>query len=52
MSSVQVVHLVRAINGIEPFADLLDSHRRHPAGIEHQLVLADPHVRLGLGQRA
>jgi hypothetical protein len=39
MGSVQVVHLVRAGNGIEPFADFLDSYRCHPAGMEHELVL-------------
>jgi hypothetical protein len=34
-----VVHLVRASNGIDPFARFIDSYRRHPAGAPHELVL-------------
>ncbi len=34
-----VVHLVRAANGIEPFAAFLESYRAHPAGIPHDLAL-------------
>jgi hypothetical protein len=64
IGSAQVVHLVRDANGIEPFADFLDSYRRHPAGIEHELVLlfkgfrperdASPYLEraAGLGARA
>lgn len=43
MSSSQpelaVVHLVRASNGPPPFVALLDSYRRHPAGVPHDFVL-------------
>lgn len=38
-SEVAVVHLVRASNGLEPFARFLDSYRRHPAGAGHDLVV-------------
>jgi hypothetical protein len=34
------VHLVRAANGLEPFAGFLDSWRRHPPGADCDLVLA------------
>ncbi len=35
-----VVHLIRAANGIEPFASFLSSWRRCPPGAEFELVLA------------
>jgi hypothetical protein len=38
--SIAVVHLVLASYGIEPFRDFIDSYRRHPAGLDHRLVLA------------
>lgn len=34
-----VVHLVRRVNGIEPFRAFLDSYRAHPAGVPHELIL-------------
>jgi hypothetical protein len=34
-----VVHLVRAANGLDPFRAFLESYDRHPAGIQHELVL-------------
>jgi hypothetical protein len=34
-----VVHLVRAANGVAPLLAFLDSYRRHPAGVEHDLML-------------
>jgi hypothetical protein len=36
---IAVVHLARAANGFEPFARFLDSYQKHPAGIEHELVV-------------
>lgn len=39
MSNICVVHLVRAENGLSPFADFLRSYREHPAGIAHELLL-------------
>jgi hypothetical protein len=38
-AELAVVHLVRQANGIEPLRIFLDSYRRHPAGLEHELVL-------------
>jgi hypothetical protein len=35
-----LVHLVRAVNGIEPARAFAQTLRRHPPGIEHELVLA------------
>jgi hypothetical protein len=35
-----VVHLVRAANGLDSLRDFVTAMLRHPAGIEHQLVLA------------
>jgi hypothetical protein len=35
-----LVHLVRAANGPKPFSSFLDSYRAHPAGVEHDLILA------------
>jgi hypothetical protein len=34
-----VVHLVRAANGPTPLREFIDSYRRHPAGMEHELRL-------------
>jgi hypothetical protein len=34
-----VAHLVRESNGLAPFRSFLDSYRRHPAGVPHELVL-------------
>lgn len=34
-----VVHLVRAANGIAPLRTFLESYARHPAGVEHELLL-------------
>jgi hypothetical protein len=34
-----LVHLVREANGEAPLLQFLESYRRHPAGIEHELVL-------------
>jgi hypothetical protein len=39
MSRIGVVHLVRKCNGIEPFRNFLESYLRHPAGIDHDLLL-------------
>lgn len=36
---VCVVHLVRAANGTAPLRVFLDSYRRHPAGLDHELLL-------------
>jgi hypothetical protein len=35
-----VVHLVRAVNGVDSLRDFVAAMRAHPAGIEHELVLA------------
>lgn len=43
-----VVHLVRACNGVTPFQAFLDSYRRCPGGVEHDLVL----LFKGFGPRA
>jgi hypothetical protein len=40
MSEIGVVHLVHARNGIEALDRFLDSYRRHPAGIGHDLIVA------------
>ena len=34
-----VVHLVRRLNGLEPFEQFMTSYERHDAGSEHELVL-------------
>ena len=44
---VCVVHLVRAANGTEPLRVFLDSYRRHPAGLDHELLL----LCKGFGER-
>jgi hypothetical protein len=51
-----VVHLVRAANGLEPFAAFLESYNAHPAGVPHEFAIvfkgfrspsdADPFLRL------
>lgn len=38
MKNIGVVHLIRAVNGVEPLARFLASYRAHPAGIDHRLV--------------
>jgi hypothetical protein len=35
-----VVHLVRAVNGVDPLRAFAEAVRAHPPGIEHELVLA------------
>jgi hypothetical protein len=40
MHDLAVVHLVRRHNGSEPLRRFLDSYRTHPAGAQHELVLA------------
>jgi hypothetical protein len=35
-----LVHLVRKANGISAFSEFAGAYRSHPAGIEHELVLA------------
>jgi hypothetical protein len=39
MPEICVVHLVRAKNGLEPFKSFLDSYKRNPAGIDHELLI-------------
>jgi hypothetical protein len=36
---IAVVHLVRRQNGLAPLERFLDSYRRHPAGLPHELVV-------------
>jgi hypothetical protein len=36
---VCVLHLVRAANGPAPLEAFLDAYRRHPAGVQHRLLL-------------
>lgn len=38
--TLAVVHLVRRQNGSQPLRTFLDAYSRHPAGVEHTLVLA------------
>lgn len=38
-ADVCVVHLVRKKNGVETFRRFLESYLKHPAGIEHQLLI-------------
>ncbi|MCW3018793.1 MAG: hypothetical protein JWN10_1101 [Solirubrobacterales bacterium] len=35
-----IVHLVRAVNGLDSLRDFVTAMRAHPPGIEHELVLA------------
>ena len=37
--SICVAHLVRAANGTAPLRAFLDSYARHPAGVDHELLL-------------
>lgn len=37
-TGIAVCHLVRHANGIDPLRRFLGSYRRHPAGLEHELV--------------
>lgn len=39
MSKLSVVHLVRRVNGLEPFQQFLMSYLKHAAGIDHDLVI-------------
>lgn len=39
MKELCVVHLVRASNGIEPFASFLESYRQSDGGIDHDLLI-------------
>lgn len=39
-AGIEVAHLVFESFGVEPFQRFLDSYRAHPAGIDHELVLA------------
>ncbi|HEX8129458.1 MAG TPA: hypothetical protein VF527_10185 [Pyrinomonadaceae bacterium] len=39
MSNICVVHLVRAENGLSPFAEFMRSYREHGAGVAHELLL-------------
>ncbi|MFO0820398.1 MAG: hypothetical protein U1A77_20800 [Pirellulales bacterium] len=39
MKRIAVIHLVRQASGLSAFRAFLDSYRRHPAGVAHQLVL-------------
>ncbi len=39
MPEIEVVHLVWAAAGIEPFRNFLRSYRHHPAGSDHGLVI-------------
>lgn len=39
MSSIAVIHLVWAPLGIEPFRKFIQSYIRHPAGIDHDLIV-------------
>jgi hypothetical protein len=39
MSSLAVVHLVRAANGISPYKAFLNSYLANPGGMDHDLVL-------------
>lgn len=36
---IGVVHLVRAVNGLEPFKRFVDSYRRFPGGKDHDLII-------------
>jgi hypothetical protein len=39
MKELCVVHLVRALNGIEPFERFLESYRQHPGGTDHDFLI-------------
>lgn len=38
-TATAVVHLVRHVNGFDPFEGFLSSHERHKAGHKHELIL-------------
>lgn len=38
-NGICVVHLVRAVNGIEPFKRFIHSYQENPGGIEHELLI-------------
>jgi len=40
MPELCVVHLARHTNGWEPFDRFMRSYEEHPAGIDHDLVVA------------
>jgi hypothetical protein len=46
MKELCVVHLVRSLNGIEPFERFLESYRLNPGGIEHDLIIVFKGFRL------
>jgi hypothetical protein len=37
--TIAVIHLLRAVYGMEPFRDFIESYKAHRAGIAHELVL-------------
>lgn len=37
--SIAVIHLIRAVYGVEPFREFIRSYRAHRAGADHELVL-------------
>ena len=39
MANVCVAHLVRAINGIEPFKKFIESYKSNQSGLEHELLI-------------
>lgn len=39
VSDICVAHLIRKKNGLEPFRNFLDSYLKHPAGIDHDLLI-------------
>src|SRR3546814_15039136 len=39
MTDICVVHLVRAVNGTEPFARFLESYKKNPGGVPHDLLI-------------
>lgn len=36
---IAVIHLIRAVYGVEPFREFIRSYRAHPAGTDHELIL-------------
>lgn len=39
MSDICLVHLVRKKNGLEPFRSFIESYKKNPAGIDHNLLI-------------
>lgn len=39
MSEICVAHLVRELNGLEPFRNFIESYRAHEAGVAHDLLI-------------